>query len=139
VAEPEQLYPDRRFEPQETIGEAFGNLLTDVGDLVRSEIQLARSEIAGDAAVIGRASGYLIAGGAIAYLGLAFVFVAAIFALELLVAPWLAALIVGVVVLVVGAVLALVGYRRIKALNPLPERTMETLREDVEWLHNPKR
>ena len=49
---------------------------------------------------------------------------------------WLAALIVGVVVLVVGGVLAWVGYKRLKTVNPLPERTIDTLREDVEWLHN---
>jgi hypothetical protein len=138
VAEPEQLYPERGHGSPETIGEALGNLLADVGELIRSEIQLARTEVVGDLAVVGRASGYLIAGGAIAYLGVAFVLVAVMFALESLMSPWLAALIVGVVVLVVGGVLAWTGYKRLKSMNPLPERTIETLREDVEWLHNPK-
>ena len=136
MAEPERMYPDRERGPQETIGETIGNLLTDVGELIHSEVQLARTEIVGDLAVVGRASGYLIAGGAIAYLGVAFVLVAVMFALGFLMPPWLAALIVGVVVLAIGGILAWVGYKRLKTVNPVPERTIDTLREDVEWLQN---
>ena len=106
--------------------------------MIHSEVQLARTELVGDVARLGKAAGFLIAGGLIAYLGVALVLVAIMFALGSLVPLWLAALIVGVVVLLVGAVLARVGYKRLTSLNPLPERTIETLREDVEWLHNPK-
>jgi len=41
-----------------------------------------------------------------------------------------------VIVLVVGAVLAWVGVGRLRSVNPLPEQTIETAREDAEWLRN---
>ena len=136
MAEPERLHANRGAP--ETIGEALGNLLGDLGELIHSEVQLARTELVGDVARLGKAAGFLIAGGLIAYLGVALVLVAIMFALGSLVPLWLAALIVGVVVLVIGGALAWAGYQRLKSINPLPERTIETLREDVEWLHNPK-
>jgi biopolymer transport protein ExbB/TolQ len=47
---------------------------------------------------------------------------------------WLAALIVGVVVAIVAGILAMVGYQRIKQVNLKPEQTVDSVKEDVEWV-----
>jgi hypothetical protein len=47
--------------------------------------------------------------------------------------PWLAALIVGAAVVVVGGILALIGKRRFKADNLVPRRTLRTIKDDADW------
>jgi hypothetical protein len=51
----------------------------------------------------------------------------------LVVQPWLAALIVGVVVLAIGVVLMLVGKSRFKSDNLVPRRTLRSIKDDAQW------
>jgi hypothetical protein len=51
---------------------------------------------------------------------------------------WAAALIVGLVYLGIAAFLAKRGQTALKQLTPVPEQTIETVKEDVEWLKNQK-
>jgi hypothetical protein len=55
-------------------------------------------------------------------------------ALATVMQPWLAALIVAVVVFAIGGILLLIGKKRLDADNLVPRRTMRTLREDEEWI-----
>ena len=52
---------------------------------------------------------------------------------------WLSALLVGVVFILAGALVAMGGLAKLKALNPKPEETAETLKEDREWASGLKR
>ena len=58
---------------------------------------------------------------------------AAVLGLSNVVAPWLAAVIVGVVVLAIGGILAMMGKNRLKPQNLQPNRTIGTLRDDKRW------
>jgi uncharacterized membrane protein len=73
-------------------------------------------------------------GGFVAYAA----FLALVFALISLLAevmePWLAALLVAIVVGAVGAFLIMRGVNRFKEMNMVPQRTKETLEENAEWL-----
>ena len=116
-----------------SLGELFGHLTSDLGDLMRSEMELARVEIREEATKAGKAAGMLGAGGLIAYLGLALVATAAAWGLaEVIDAGW-AFLIVGLVVGAIGAVLVLMGRDRLGDVRPVPEETVETLKEDAQW------
>ena len=116
-----------------SLGELIGRLSSELGDLLRSEMELARVEIREEASKAGKAAGVLGAGGLIAYLGLALVAMAAAWGLaEVVDAGW-AFLIVGLVVGAIGAVLVLMGRDRLKAVQPVPEETVETLKEDAQW------
>jgi hypothetical protein len=134
----QEEYPADRWagaQPGEepSLGELFGHLTSDLGDLMRSEIELARVEIREEAAKAGQAAGMLGAGGLVAYLGLALVATAAAWGLaEAIDAGW-AFLIVGLVVGAIGAVLIVMGRDRLKAVKPVPEQTVETLKEDAQW------
>lgn len=122
-------------EPVEelSLGELIGRLSSELGDLMRSEMELARVEIREEAGKAGRAAGVLGAGGLIAYLGLVLVAMAAAWGLaEVVDAGW-AFLIVGLVVGAIGAVLVLMGRDRLQAVRPVPEETVETLKEDAQW------
>jgi uncharacterized membrane protein YqjE len=123
------------LEPVEdrSLGELFSNLTHDLSDLMRSEMELARVEIKEEAAKAGKAAGMLGGGAVAAYLALTLLAFAAAWGLaEVVDAGW-AFLIVGVVVGAIAAVLALQGKKRLDAVEPMPEQTMETLKEDARW------
>ena len=129
-------YGEPAAEPslgERSLGELFGRLSSDLGELMRSEIELARVEIREEAGKAGKAAGMLGAGGLIAYLGLALVATAAAWGLaEVMDAGW-AFLVVGLGVSAVGAVLVMMGRERLREVRPVPEETVETLKEDAQW------
>jgi hypothetical protein len=47
-------------------------------------------------------------------------------------APWLAALVVGVVLAVIGAVMLRGGLRDLRQMDPAPRRTVESIKGDIE-------
>lgn len=102
--------------------------------LVREEVALAKAELAEKGKQAGQGAG-LFGGAAVAALyGVGALTTAAILALSLALASWLAALIVAVVLFAVAAVAALAGKKRVKrATPPMPEQTVETVKEDVQW------
>lgn len=121
--------------PEEpTLGELFGDLSREASLLFRQEIQLAKTELSAKAKRATTDAVLLIGGGLIALTSF-FVFVAMfIIALANVVAPWLAALIVGAVLAVIASVLIYKGYSDLKSVEPTPTRTMQSLEEDKEWL-----
>jgi uncharacterized membrane protein YqjE len=129
VTEPKQ--PDR------SLGELFGDLGRDLSALVRGEMDLARTETRQE---IRRASRAGVSFGAAAVAGLlTLMFVSA--ALAWLLDQWmnraLAFLVVALIWAIVAAVAAAAGRKRTQEIEPIPE-TVETLKEDVEWLKQQK-
>jgi uncharacterized membrane protein YqjE len=117
----------------QSLGELFGTLTSDLSELVRSEMELARVEIREEAAKAGRAASFLGAGGLIAYLGLGLLAMAAAWGLaEVVDAGW-AFLIVGLVIAAIGVVVLMKGRDRLREVRPVPEETVETLKEDARW------
>jgi hypothetical protein len=121
----------RRDEP---LGEVARDLTRDLSLLVRQEVELAKAEMAqkgrtaapGFGMIGGAAATALFAGGAMT--------AAAILLLAIFLPEWLAALIVGGVLASAAYLLAQRGKERVaEAGSPIPEQTIETVKEDVEW------
>jgi uncharacterized membrane protein YqjE len=119
----------------------FGELLKDLSQqfttLVRQEIDLAKAELDEKARTALPAIGFL-AGAVIAALACIGALTAMlILALAEAMPGWAAALIVTALWLLLAAALAVVGRKRLaEAGTPIPEKTVETVKEDVEWLKN---
>ncbi|HEX9016688.1 MAG TPA: phage holin family protein [Chloroflexota bacterium] len=113
-------------------GELVRRLVNNVSGLVDREAELAKQEVKSDAVQVGSGAGILIFGGLMLYTGVAALVVTLIVALTSALQPWAVALIVAVVFLVIGAIVAFVGYRRVR-VQPLA-RTRQTVREDVQWV-----
>jgi hypothetical protein len=102
--------------------------------LVREEVALAKAELSEKGKRAGRGAG-MFGGAAVAGLyGVGALVTAAIVALSLAVATWLAALIVAVVLFAIAGVAALAGKKQVAQATPaMPEQTVETVKEDVQW------
>jgi uncharacterized membrane protein YqjE len=108
-------------------------LSEQVSVLVRDELKLSQLEMTRKGKQAGLGVGMLGAGGLIALYGVACVLACVVIALRGAVAAWLAALIVGVVLLAVSAAAALLGKGRLqKATPPLPEQAVGSVKADVE-------
>jgi hypothetical protein len=70
---------------------------------------------------------------------LAFFSLTCLYALELTIAPWLARLIVTVVVAIIAAVLISMGVKRIKQVHRRPDKTIHNIKENLEWAKNEAR
>ena len=123
-----------QLREERSLGDLFSDLSRETTTLVRQEVQLAKAELTQSATEAARGIGMLVAGGAVAYAGLLFLLLAIVFGLiEAGWDAWLSALVVGLVVVAIGAVLVLRARESLKPANLAPRRTVETLKEDQEW------
>ncbi|MCL4267869.1 MAG: phage holin family protein [Anaerolineae bacterium] len=129
----QQSEQSHRTDPR-SLGDLFGDLSQKAGLLAQQEIQLAKVELRQKAVAASGEIVVIIAGGFLANAALLALVTAVILGLSQFMAAWLAALVVGVVVGIVGALLVWKGVTALKAMNPMPEQTMITLKEDKEWL-----
>jgi hypothetical protein len=116
------------------IGELLKQLSEETTRLVHQEIELAKAELTQKGKQAGIGAGLFGAAGAIGFLALAALTTCFILALDAAMPAWLAALIVAVVYGAIAAVLALRGRAKVRqAVPPVPEQTIETIKEDVQW------
>jgi len=116
-----------------SLGELFASLSKDTTTLVRQEIELAKTEISEKVSDAVKNVTSLIVGGAIAYAALILILAAVAVGLAQIMEPWLAVLIVGIVVAIIGFILVQKGISALKNLSLVPQKTIETLKEDKEW------
>lgn len=112
----------------------FQDILRNLQEMIRSEVKLAQTEIREEAAKALSSGLWLMAGGVVAMLALLFVLWAIVYALALVWPMWSAVLLVAMVLLIAASILLVVGVRRVRRVRPIPERTMESMRENVEWV-----
>jgi uncharacterized membrane protein YqjE len=116
------------------VGDLVKQLAGQTSTLVRQEIDLAKAEMSEKATVAGKGAGLLGGAAAVGLLAAGSLTACLILALSEVIPDWLAALIVALVMGAIAAVLALQGRNRIRAATPpVPEQTVETVKEDVEW------
>ena len=126
--------PDQGDLRERPLPELLKQLSEQTTRLVRQELELAKAELTQKGKQAGAGAGLFGAAGAIGFLALAALTTCFILALNAVMPAWLAALLVAVVYGVVAAVLALRGRAKVKqATPPVPEQTIETVKEDVAW------
>jgi uncharacterized membrane protein YqjE len=122
---------DLREQP---IGDLLKQLSQETTTLVRQELELAKAEMAEKGKKAGKGAGMFGGAGLIGFLALAALTAALILGLDEAMKDWLAALIVGLVYAAIAGVLALTGRKEVQqATPPVPEQTVETVKEDVQW------
>jgi uncharacterized membrane protein YqjE len=109
-------------------------LTSELVTLVRQEIQLASAEVSRSLLTALKGGVSVAVGGAVLYAGLLVLLLAAVIGLSYVVAAWLAALIVGLVVGVIGYIMVHAGLKALSPGNLKPERTQESLQRDKDVL-----
>jgi hypothetical protein len=128
----------RVYRDNRSLGELFGQLTENVSLLMRQELQLAKVELA-EKAVRARKDAVAVgAGGVVAYLGgLALMAAIILFLTQVVgIVAWLSALLVGLVCAGVGYAMLNRGIRDMGAIDPKPQRTVDTVRSTVKGVRN---
>ena len=120
-------------EPDSTAG-LLSRLMGEVSTLFRKEIALAKAEVSEAASDAKAGAISLVAGGAILFAAILVLLAAIVLLLAERMDPWLAALIVAVVVAVIGFVMIQSGKKKLDPSSFKPERTQDALRKDKEMV-----
>lgn len=120
-----------------TLGQLVGELTEDLSRLMRQELELAKAEIRQEAKKAGKAAGMLGAAGFAGYMTAVLLSLALAFGLASFMGLGWATLVVAVLWGIAGFALFSAGRSRLSKVNPKPERTIETLKEDAEWARHP--
>jgi hypothetical protein len=122
-----------------SLGELAKQLAQDFSTLARQEIELAKAELTQKGKKFGLGGAMFGGAGVAGLMALAALTASLILLLALAIPGWVAALVVALVWAAVGGFLALRGRDKVKeASPPVPEQTVETVKEDIQWLKNRK-
>ncbi len=117
-----------------SFSDVFQDIARDLHEIVRAEFRLAKAELREEASTAVGAAGAMAAGAVAGVFATHFLLWAIAFGLALVMPLWAAALVITAALAVSGAVLFVIGRRRMQRVQVTPERTVETLKEHVEWV-----
>jgi len=133
-----QIFPAKTSEPEPQLGELLSGIGKDVRRIAVDEMELARGKMTSFLENLVLKAAGIIVGGCVAFIGLGFLCLAAVFALEPVIHPmWLRLIIMGVVYAGVGGALAMVFAKRIAALRgPDLAKQIEEVGETMDAVKN---
>ena len=128
--------PRRGAAENRSIISLFSDLFRETSTLVHQEAELAKAEISEKVSEFGKGIAALAIGGAIIFAGFIVLLFAASSGLAMMLPPehadWLAPLIVGLAVIVLGFIALAMGKHELSSTNLTPSRTMDSLRRDTQ-------
>jgi uncharacterized membrane protein YqjE len=117
-----------------SLGELFSDLSSDLSNLMRKEVQLAKTEMSENISRTVKNAILLVVAAVFVVFALFALVAAAIIGLGSVVGSyWLSALIVAAVLLLIAGALAMIGLNALKKSSLAPKETVRTLQEDVQW------
>jgi fatty acid desaturase len=114
--------------------ELMRRLLNEVATLFRQELALARAEFMRSISRLATGATAVATGAAVLYAGVLVLLLAAVFGLAAVLEPWLAALIVGLIVGIIGYVMVHAGLKTLSRTSVKPELTADSLKRDKDIL-----
>lgn len=132
---PQQDFPEREYAQGRSLMGLFADLWRETQTLVHQEAQLAKAELSQKVSQVATGAGEIAAGGAVLFAGFIVLLFAAVGALQLMLptehAIWIAPLIVGLVVMIIGYIALSRGKKQMQAESLAPRRTIESLKRDA--------
>ena len=116
------------------LGDLFSDLAEQTGRLIRQEAALAKAELTDTAATAGRNVGLLSVGGLIGYTGFVGLMTALVIGLSYVMPLWLSALVVGAALAVISYFLITSSIAELKKTAWAPQQTIDSIKEDAQWL-----
>jgi MFS family permease len=119
-----------------SVPEVLQDIVGNIEEIIRSEFRLAKAEVREETSKAAPPLKMIVIGAGIGFYALGFLLFTLVMGLATMVATWLAALIVGAVLGLIALVLITTASKRLKQVNTVPERTIETMKENVQWAKN---
>lgn len=116
-----------------SVPEVLQDIVGNIQEIIRSEFRLAKTEIREEASKAATPLKLWVIGAVLGLYAFGVALFTIVMAMSLVMATWLAALIVSVVLGIVAIALVSVGAKRLKYVHKVPERTIESLKENVQW------
>lgn len=117
----------------ESLGDTVMGVIKDVQNVVRGEVQLAKTELKEDATQMGKGAGMIGAGVFFGLVGFIFLMLGVTYVINQWLELWLSALIVGAALVIIAAILAMSGKSQIQSASLKPEKAIDSLKEDQQW------
>jgi len=134
--------------PEPGLSTLVKGIVDDIGDLIKQQIDFAKTEVTTDIRKTKEAAGALAIGAGVAALGGIFLGFMLVHLLHWLTAPagadrsslplWSCYAIIGALLLGCGAALIMAGKKKLGSFSPLPDQTVKTMKENVQWITNSK-
>ena len=119
-----------------SVPEVLQDIVGNIQEIIRSEFRLAKAEVKQEASKAAPPLKMIVVGAVIGFYASGFLLFTLMMGLATIVATWLAALIVGAVLGIVALTLIIAASKGLKHVNAVPERTIETMKENVQWAKN---
>jgi len=120
-----------------SVADVLQDILRNVQDILRSEVRLAKAEIRQEATQAATAALWMTIGVVGLLSAWMFLLWTAVYALTTVLPLWAATLVIAVAVACAGGMVLTAGLRRFTRMKPMPERTIESLQENLEWMKQP--
>jgi Putative Actinobacterial Holin-X, holin superfamily III len=123
-----------RVRHDRSLADVFQDIVRNVQEIIRAEIALARTEVRQEASKAVSSLAWVVVGALSGLFAVVFILWTAAYALGLLWPMWAATLVVAGVLTLSAIGLLTIGIRRLRELHPTPERTVQTIKENVAWV-----
>ena len=122
---------------QRSVPEVLQDIVGNLQEIIRSEFRLAKTEIKEEAAKAAKPAATFGVGLVMGFYGIGFLLLASVYGLSTIMAGWLAALLVGTILAIVAIALLISSGKKLKRVNPTPDKTMRSLEENLQWAKHP--
>ncbi|HEY6986775.1 MAG TPA: phage holin family protein [Bryobacteraceae bacterium] len=120
-------------ENNRSVADVLQDIVANIQAIIRSEVRLAKTEITEETTKAGRAAGMIAGGTAAGLFTVWLLLLTILFALSTVIPMWSASLVLVVVMAAITIILLSAGKKRWKTVHPKPEKTIESVKENVEW------
>lgn len=117
---------------QPTLGELIGTLTQQLTSLVKGEVELLKAQVAEKGKSMGVGIGLFVGAGLMAFFAAAVLITTVILALSNVLPAWLAALIVGVALLLLAGILAFIGKKQLDKAGEVKPDAVANIKQDIE-------
>jgi hypothetical protein len=126
-------------ENERPISAILQDTFNNLAAIMRSEVKLAKTELKTDATELLRVAPLFVIGGILGLFAVGYLLTAALLALALIIPAWAASLVIFVFTAIVGAALISAAKARLRTVNLKPEKTVQTMKENAEWMKSQTR
>ena len=124
---------------QRSVPKVLQDIVGNLQEIIRSEFRLAKTELKEEASRAAKPAATFGMGLVLGFYGVGFLLLSSVYGLSTVMAGWLAALLVGTVLAIVAIALMSSSGKKLKRVNPSPDKTIRSLEENVQWAKHPIR